>query len=83
MLLLNSFKKSPIKDKVFKVIIKQNGITIDNVDILWKDVSRVLVENEGLLIYYHDNFIYMPKSAFEEKEYEKALQIIRSKGIKA
>ena len=77
MLLLNSFKKSPIKDKVFTVVIKKSGIMINDIDILWKEVNRILIEDEGFLLYYHDNFIYIPKDAFKDDDYEKAKKIFK------
>ncbi len=76
-LLLNSFKKSPVKDKVFTVVIKENGIMINDIDIPWKEVKRVFVEDEGFLLYYHDNFIYIPKDAFKDNDYEKAKKVFK------
>ncbi len=76
-ILLNAFKKSPLKDKMINIEIDSNEIIINKNKILWDDITRVLLEDVGVLLYYEDNFIFIPNSAFDGNEKQNFLQFLK------
>ncbi len=68
ILLLNAFKRSPLRDKTILINMDLEGIRINENKILWNDITRVLLEDTGVLLYYEDNFIFIPNTAFNDKD---------------
>ena len=79
LLLLNVFNKLPLKDEVIAIEFNNEGININKNSILWSDIQRVLLENEGFLLYYHNNYIFIPKKSFDKDSEEEFLKIIKKK----
>ena len=79
LLLINAFNKSPLKDKMIQIELDDNFININQNQIKWSAIQRVLLENVGFLLYYNDEFIFIPKSAFDDKSEKEFLKIIKKK----
>ncbi len=79
LILLNAFNKSPLKDKMIQIELDNNNITINQNQIKWSDIQRVLLENVGFLLYYNNEFIFIPKSAFSDESEKEFLKIIKKK----
>ena len=79
LLLINAFNKSPLKDKTIQIELDDKVITINQNPIKWSDIQRVLLENVGFLLYYNDEFIFIPKSAFNDDDEKEFLKIIKKK----
>ncbi len=79
-ILINAYKKSPMKDKEINVIASDKFLLINDIKILWSEIQRVLLEKEGFLLYYHDDYIYIPKDAFKDQSEEKSfLKLLKTK----
>ncbi len=76
-ILLNAFKKSPLKDKIIKIQIDNNNIIINDNKIQWSEIQRVLLEDSGFLLYYEDKFIFIPESAFDSEDEKIFLQFLK------
>ena len=79
LLLINTFNKSPLKDKMIQIELDDNFININQNQIKWSAIQRVLLENVGFLLYYNDEFIFIPKNAFDDKSEKEFLKIIKKK----
>ncbi len=77
--LLKSFKTSPLRDKDVNIVFDDNGIVIDGIELKYSDIPRVLIEREGYLFYYHDNFFFIPKEALNEIEEKIFIKMIQDK----
>ena len=76
-ILLNAFKKSPLKDKTIKIHMDKNSVVINDYNIQWDKIQRVLLEDAGFLLYYEDKFIFIPKSAFDGESEKVFLQFLK------
>ena len=79
LILLNAFNKSPLKDKTIQIELDDKCISINQNQIKWSDIQRVLLENVGFLLYYNDEFIFIPKNAFDNENEKEFLKIIKKK----
>lgn len=79
LILLNAFNKSPLKDKMIQIELDDKYISINQNQIKWSDIQRVLLENVGFLLYYNDEFIFIPKNAFDNENEKEFLKIIKKK----
>ena len=77
LLLLNAFKKSPLKDKMIIVEFDDKQATINDTLISWSEIQRVLLEDKGFLLYYKENYIFIPKDAFNKESEKTFLKIIK------
>ncbi len=66
--LIKSFKNSPLKDKSFEVKLNDEGLFFNNSPIDFKDIYEIVSTDEGVLLYFIDNYIFIPSSAFENLE---------------
>jgi len=51
--------------------------TINDTLISWSEIQRVLLEDKGFLLYYKENYIFIPKEAFDKKSEKTFLKIIK------
>ncbi len=78
--LLKSFKTSPLKDKEVNITFNNNNIVVDNeITLKYSDIPRVLIEKEGYLFYYRENFFFIPKEALDEQKEKTFLSLIKKK----
>ena len=78
LFILHAFKKSPLKNKEIIIELDDKKIIVNDILIPWSDVQRVLLEDKGFLLYYRDNYIFIPKSAFDEENEKSFLNFIKS-----
>jgi len=66
--LIKSFENSPLKDKKFEVKLNDEGLFFNDSPIDFKDIYEIVSTDEGVLLYFIDNYIFVPSSAFENLE---------------
>lgn len=79
LFILNAFQKSPLKDKTITVEFDSKNVTINETAISWNEIQRVLLEDNGFLLYYRENYIFIPKSAFNKESEKIFLNIIKKR----
>jgi len=78
--LLRAFKTSPLKDKEVHIVFDDDKIVVDDeITLKYSDIPRVLIEKEGYLFYYNENFFFIPKEALSEVEEKIFLKMIKDK----
>ncbi len=66
--LIKSFNKSPLKDKKFEVKLNDEGLFFNDTPIDFKDIYEIVSTDEGVLLYFIDNYLFIPSLAFENLE---------------
>ena len=62
------FKKSNLENKEFKVKISKDYIEINGIKIKWSDIKSVISLKRGYLLELNRELLFLPKSAFTNKE---------------
>ena len=63
-----SFEKQDAKDKNFYIVASSEGVTINEVLLRWSEIVEVVSTENGFLLFYSGNSLYLPKSAFKNYE---------------
>ena len=75
-----SFKKSNLANKEFVAKITKDYLEINSIKIKWSEIKEVVSIKTGYLIELSNQLLFLPKSAFKEKEAkEQFIKLAKSK----
>ncbi len=75
------YQKKGLHPRTLHIRCNEEGISIENVDIVWKDIYTVSDTGSALLIQSREEPLYIPFRAFKSMDdLQECLQLLKTKG---
>jgi hypothetical protein len=76
------YEKSFRGDIEFTLRVDESGLNINGLDLKWSDILKIIEFEYGFIIYYQNQYLFIPNSAFDNKQRDDFISILRKKNIK-
>jgi hypothetical protein len=71
------YEKSFREDIEFTLRVDESGLNINGLDLKWSDISRIIEFEYGFILYYKNQSLFIPNSAFNKREREEFISLLK------
>jgi len=75
------YERSFKENQEFKLIVSRDRMDINGFKLDWSDILEAIEFKYGFILYYQNRYLYIPNSAFNKKEREEFISILKGHHI--